>query len=192
MYEKGFIFLKIAYNGRDWSVTMNRKIIAFLAFALILVVAPVYLYFYFSPKSSDDVNTLRLRNHDYGYDDFFKDLDSYQGEQLIFVSNSLIDNTYVDTNILGSLLLENADDNIALDIIHLDTAQDKDLTVTQLKNRLEIETTPAFVFANVKDSKVQVIDTLVYYDDEPFTKSQLKDWLYENDLWLGPYLDLDE
>lgn len=192
MYEKGFIFLKIAYNDRDWSVTMNRKIIAFLAFALILVVAPVYLYFYFSPKSSDDVNTIRLRNHDYGYDDFFKDLDSYQGEQLIFVSNSLIDNTYVDTNILGSLLLENADDNIALDIIHLDTAQDKDLTVTQLKNRLEIETTPAFVFANVKDSKVQVIDTLVYYDDEPFTKSQLKDWLYENDLWLGPYLDLDE
>ena len=71
-------------------------------------------------------------------------------------------------------------------------ASDKDLTVTQLRNRLGIETTPALVYLEVEKDKLEIIDTLVYYDDAPFTKEVLKDWLYTNDIWTGPYLEIEE
>lgn len=186
-------FLKnIAYNKFDWSGMMNKKIFLIVAVSILLIISPVYLYFYFSPKDTQAIATLTKNNVNKEYNDFFKNLDKYQGKQLLYVTNTSYNNEYIETNLIGPLLNENDADNISVDIINIDVASDKDLTVTQLRNRLGIETTPALVYLEVEKDKLEIIDTLVYYDDAPFTKEVLKDWLYTNDIWTGPYLEIEE
>lgn len=169
---------------------MNKKHLKLGLFLAMLIITPVYLYFYFSPKAVENEPTL-AKSASLTYSEFLKNVDAYHGEFLLYVKNSKDDNSYLESNLLGALLNENPNDNVSVDIITLDTSLEKDLTVTRLKDRLSIENTPGFVHVSIENGKINVKNTLPYYHEEPFTKNDLKDWLFNEDIWSGPYL-IDE
>ena len=170
---------------------MNRRIIKFSVFIILLIVASILLYIHFSPKSvlSEDPT------FDYTqmtYSEFLSDSNHLSGKKLLLVKNEDEDNEFVLRNILGSLISENPTSNISVEIITIDTSQEKDLTVTQLKDNFNVENTPAFVYGKIQDNKLDIKATLPYYEDEPFTKDDFKDWLYDQGIWEGQYLIDDD
>ncbi len=171
---------------------MSKKLIAIAALLIVFIVLPVYLYFYFSPEDTNNIKYTRTANDSQVYADFFANLKQNEGEQLIYLKDSNEDNSYLESGIIYSVLEENEGENLSVDFKVLDTASEKDLTVTQLKDKFSIETVPALVIVNVEGNKLNVVNTLAYHDDQPFTKDNFKTWLFENHIWVGPYLDASD
>ena len=155
----------------------------------ILIVSPVFLYFYFKPEVNSNLKISAFQQELFTdkieYTEFTDSLKNRFGKHLLFITEDCEDANYVENSILTPLSL--IDENALPKIIKIDTTNTKNLTVTQLKNNYGIETTPAFVYIEVMDKKIEVIDAIVYHEDAPFTQNELKTWLFENNLWDGPY-----
>ncbi len=171
---------------------MSKKLIAIASLLVVFIVVPIFLYFYFTPKSINSMALTRDKISEHSYADYFKDIKQHQGKRLLYVKDSNVDNSYLEAGILYSVLDEYEGDNLSVEMQILDTSNEKDLTVTQLKDRLSIETTPALVLIEVTGTKINVLNTLVYHEEEPFTKETFKKWLFEQGIWDGPYLESSE
>lgn len=180
---------------------MNRKLVAMIVLVVLVVTVPVFLYFHFRPEpvsASINPNNEDLYKAQYMYEEFkvsntsestvfaanSDTVKSNQSLKVLFIANNDTDSAYVENSMLKPLSMESI--NALPDITKIDTSNVKNLTVTQLKNSYQIEKTPAFVIYEVVDGKLVVKSTMVYHQDEPFTKDNLKQWFYSNDLWNGP------
>lgn len=180
---------------------MNRKLVAIVVLLVLIVTVPVLLYFHFRPEpvsASLNLNNNDLYDAQYMYEEFKVSNVSEQAvlasnsetvkttapAHVLFIANNDTDSSYVENSMLKLLAMESI--NALPKITKIDTSNVKNLTVTQLKNKYQIEKTPAFVVYEVVDGKIVVIETLVYHQDEPFTKDELKQWFYTHGLWNGP------
>lgn len=189
---------------------MSRKLVTIVVLAVLVVTVPVALYFHFRSNSVEGITNTAYANSLYTetttYESFLvecledneavvleyhsvKDLedinvDTSKAKLAYFTSNDT-DSEYVERALLVPLSLEG--ENPLPEIIKVSTDETKNLTVTQLKNNFSIETTPALVYYQVENGNVQVISTLVYRADAPFTKDELRTWFFDNGLWNGPY-----
>ena len=189
---------------------MSRKLVTIVVLAVLVVTVPVALYFHFRSNSVEGITNTAYANSLYTetttYESFLvecledneavvleyhsvKDLedinvDTSKAKLAYFTSNDT-DSEYVERALLVPLSLEG--ENPLPEIIKVSTDETKNLTVTQLKNNFSIETTPALVYYQVENGNVQVISTLVYRADAPFSKDELRTWFFDNGLWNGPY-----
>lgn len=178
--------------------------------AVLVVTVPVALYFHFRSNSVEGITNTAYANSLYTetttYESFLVEcledneavvleyhsvkgledinVDTSKAKLAYFTSNDT-DSEYVERALLVPLSLEG--ENPLPEIIKVSTDETKNLTVTQLKNNFSIETTPALVYYQVENGNVQVISTLVYRADAPFTKDELRTWFFDNGLWNGPY-----
>lgn len=189
---------------------MSRKLVTIVVLAVLVVTVPVALYFYFRSNSVEGITNTAYANSLYTetttYESFLVEcledneavvleyhsvkgledinVDTSKAKLAYFTSNDT-DSEYVERALLVPLSLEG--ENPLPEIIKVSTDETKNLTVTQLKNNFSIETTPALVYYQVENGNVQVISTLVYRADAPFTKDELRTWFFDNGLWNGPY-----
>lgn len=189
---------------------MSRKLVTIVMLAVLVVTVPVALYFHFRSNSVEGITNTAYANSLYTetttYESFLVEcledneavvleyhsvkgledinVDTSKAKLAYFTSNDT-DSEYVERALLVPLSLEG--ENPLPEIIKVSTDETKNLTVTQLKNNFSIETTPALVYYQVENGNVQVISTLVYRADAPFTKDELRTWFFDNGLWNGPY-----
>ncbi|NLC65012.1 MAG: hypothetical protein GX753_05010 [Erysipelothrix sp.] len=189
---------------------MSRKLVTIVVLAVLVVTVPVALYFHFRSNSVEGITNTAYANSLYTetttYESFLVEcledneavvleyhsvkgledinVDTSKAKLAYFTSNDT-DSEYVERALLVPLSLEG--ENPLPEIIKVSTDETKNLTVTQLKNNFSIETTPALVYYQVENGNVQVISTLVYRADAPFTKDELRTWFFDNGLWNGPY-----
>ena len=189
---------------------MSRKLVTIVVLAVLVVTVPVALYFHFRSNSVEGITNTAYANSLYTetttYESFLVEcledneavvleyhsvkgledinVDTSKAKLAYFTSNDT-DSEYVERALLVHLSLEG--ENPLPEIIKVSTDETKNLTVTQLKNNFSIETTPALVYYQVENGNVQVISTLVYRADAPFTKDELRTWFFDNGLWNGPY-----
>lgn len=189
---------------------MSRKLVTIVVLAVLVVTVPVALYFQFRSNSVEGITNTAYANSLYTetttYESFLVEcledneavvleyhsvkgledinVDTSKAKLAYFTSNDT-DSEYVERALLVPLSLEG--ENPLPEIIKVSTDETKNLTVTQLKNNFSIETTPALVYYQVENGNVQVISTLVYRADAPFTKDELRTWFFDNGLWNGPY-----
>lgn len=172
---------------------MSKRLFAIAALLTLIIVVPIYLYIYFTPENTQTLMAAnRSTESTKSYQEYFKDLPNLEGKHLLFVINSSEDNTYIEEGILQSVLGENEGNNLSIELLTVDTSSEKDLTVTQLKDKLQIERTPALVIVDTKSGKAKILATKVYHEDEPFTKDDLKTWFFKNKIWTGPYIEDSE
>ncbi len=189
---------------------MSRKLVTIVVLAVLVVTVPVALYFHFRSNSVEGITNTAYANSLYTetttYESFLVEcledneavvleyhsvkgledinVDTSKAKLAYFTSNDT-DSEYVERALLVPLSLEG--ENPLPEIIKVSTDETKNLTVTQLKNNFSIETTPALVYYQVENGNVQVISTLVYRADAPFTKDELRTWFFDNGLWNGLY-----
>lgn len=180
---------------------MNRKLVAIVVLLVLIVTVPVLLYFHFRPEPvSASLNLINddLYDAQYMYEEFkvsnvieeaafasnSEVVKTTTTANVLFIVNNDTDSSYVENSMLKLLAMESI--NALPKITKIDTSNVKNLTVTQLKNKYQIEKTPAFVVYEVIDGKMVVKETLVYHQDEPFTVDELKQWFYSHGLWNGP------
>lgn len=169
---------------------MNKKIIGIIVVSLIVLTLPLALYRYFKPKDANPLQLSQIINDTIQYNEFIDNTKDFSGEHLFLVTSNKEDSDYIESALVRSLIQENEKDNFVLPLEKLETGNAKDLTVTQLKDKLHIENSPAFVYLFVDDKgTIDIKSTFEYYESNPFTKEELKQWLYANDLWVGPMPD---
>lgn len=172
---------------------MSKRLFAIAALLTLVIVVPIYLYIYFTPKNTQALMAAnRSVKTTKSYQEYFKELSDLEGKHLLFVINSSEDNTYIEEGILQSVLGENDGNNLSVELLTVDTSSEKDLTVTQLKDKLQIERTPALVIVDAKKGKAKILSTKVYHEEEPFTKDDLRTWFFKNKIWTGPYIEETE
>lgn len=165
----------------------KRTVIISLVIA-ILVTTPVFLYFYFRPKSETPKSDYSMSLHEASveYDEFIHNYSHETGKQLIYLSCDDKDSKYVINSVLTPLSIKG--DGWLPEISLISLKDYKDMTVTQLKDRFNVERTPSFIVYEVDEKgKIKILSTLTHYDNEPITEKSLTTWLVTQNLWNGPY-----
>ncbi len=182
---------------------MSRKLIAIVVLTVLVITTPVLLYFHFRPSNVSlanyDAQNLDLFSEVVTYEamsDYIKNVSTRENSEIlsfssndvykfiIFIGNNDGTSNYIANSLIKPLSIET--DTKLPDIIKVDTTNTKNLTVTQLKNNFNIEVIPAFIYVEQTNGVCNIVDTLVYREDEPLTKDTLKNWLYHNGLWDTP------
>ncbi|AMC93295.1 hypothetical protein AOC36_04695 [Erysipelothrix larvae] len=165
------------------------KKIILIVFSLVLIVSAgaIVLYKHFKPADvSTAFTATESETVSLSFNESLEQVRSVPGNYLLFLFSDNEDDEYVWKSLLNPLLM-NTDVEIK-EITYINTSSTKDLTVTQLKSAYNVERTPSFVSMTVNEDKsVQINATLTYFSDKPFSQNDLKTWLFENNLWTGPY-----
>ena len=166
---------------------MNKRIIA-LGIALVVIIsAPIFLYFYFQPKGSvGSLNVIYTAETPLSYEDFISNYKESAGSRVLFLNNEDQDSVYITNSVLKALATP---EQSAIPVIQSVSIKDtKNITVTQLKDRFNVERTPSFVHIEIdSEGNVKVLSTITHYPEEPITEKSLKTWFFEQGLWNGPY-----
>lgn len=183
---------------------MNKRILIIVLVAIIGITAYTLLHKQFnktnevSPIALSEVRAQDLTDEfsveamDTGayiaYENVSSELKTKSGKQLLFVGNDTSDTTYIESSILFPLLNE-FEAPLNLDIIYVDMSESKEVSVVNLQKSLNIEVTPSFVLvdANAEKKSYNVVSTLSFDSDEPFTIDELRTWFFDNGIWTGPY-----
>lgn len=113
-------------------------------------------------------------------------LTTQDNDLVLLIKDDNQDSDYLISSVLSPLANEQVEQALP-DIVKINVPEDSDLSVTRLKNLLEIETYPAFVYISCDGEEYQIKDTKVYDPQKPFSSDELKTWFFENNLWEGPY-----
>jgi hypothetical protein len=167
---------------------MRKRIVIISLVIAILVTTPIFLYFYFRPKSETPKSTYAKQLYDtsIGYESFIKDYTHEPGKHVIYLNNDDKDCQYVINSVLTPLSLKG--DGWLPKITPVSIKDYKDMTVTQLKDRFMVERTPSFIVYEVDEKgNFTILSTLTHYEKEPITETILLNWLVGQNLWNGPY-----
>lgn len=165
-----------------------KKIKLVFIVLMITVIIPIFLYNYFKPKSVIACVAANETTVEVDYNDYVHNKNKYKGKQLFLVKDSTADNNSIEDTLINPIFLENPGDNYKLKIGVIDISQVSNLSIVQLSNNFDIKTTPSFVYLDIGE-EVDILNVLSYDYNNPTTKSEFITWLYENNLWLGQYLD---
>lgn len=91
-----------------------------------------------------------------------------------------IENEYIKP-MLNKLQVDYFENLLKVDFTNVPFSTDK------LKNKFNVTSKLSFVKAVVKNGKITYSNALSWDDENPFTETQLKDWLYENNIWQSTY-----
>ena len=134
-----------------------------------------------APRSVDQVFQEKIN-----INDLSEYLKTQNDDLVLLVKDDNQDSDYLITSVLSPLANEQVEQALP-DIVKINVPEGSDLSVTRLKNLLEIETYPAFVYISCEGDGYQIKDTKVYDPHKPFTSDELKTWFFDNNLWQGPY-----
>lgn len=122
------------------------------------------------------------------YKDIVNFLKENEGKHLLFLSDQSQDTQYIEASILMPLLGE-FETPLNMAITNVDMKDTSNVSVVNLKKALNIDKFPAFVLieSNPQDKSYEVISSITFTSDSPFTSEELKTWFFNNGLWTGPY-----
>lgn len=64
-------------------------------------------------------------------------------------------------------------------------------SVEKLKNKFNVKSKLSFVKAVVKNGNITYSNALSWVEEDPFSATELKDWLYENNIWQTTYQQIN-
>ena len=113
-------------------------------------------------------------------------LSTQDSDLVLLIKDDSQDSEYLINSILSPLANEQVVQALP-EIVKVNVPEGSDLSVTRLKNLLNVETYPAFIYLSCDGESYQIKDTKVYDPQKPFSSDELKTWFFDNNLWQGPY-----
>lgn len=171
---------------------MKRLILKRVFYFSTAIVLTAFLFIVLHNKFQTKTDALAPRSVDQVFQEKINisDLSEYLGNQtgdlVLLIKDDNQDSDYLISSILSPLANEQETQTLP-DIVKINVPEDYGLSVTRLKNLLEVETYPAFVYLSCDGESYQVKDTKVFDAQAPFSSNDLKTWFFENNLWEGPY-----
>ncbi len=168
---------------------MRKRILVSLLSLFVFVSAFMVLYRRFDSTADalepriidtvvkDQVDIQNLKEH----------LEDHQVDHVLFIHDYSQDAEYVYESLLTPLANEQ-DEQALPEILVVNIPEDTQISVTRLNKILGVKRYPAFVYLSVdQKGAYEIVSSLEYDSEKPFTVDELKTWFFENDLWSGPY-----
>lgn len=165
-----------------------KRILYFTASAALVG----FLFIVLHDKFQTKTDALALRSVDQVFSDkisvehLSQYLEDHDDDLVLLIKDDSQDSDYLIKSILTPLANEQEEQTLP-QIVKVDVPENSGISVTRLKNILEIERYPAFIYLSCDGDSYKIKSTKVYNPQEPFSSNELKTWFFENNLWNGPY-----
>lgn len=160
----------------------------FFAFIMVLSWSTCIYYIY----ASDQTATVSLAN--YASNDALNEnlvenymLENSIDEEILFIcAVGNPDCDYVQKNVIKPLTDElNVENFDFVQVVSIDEST-QEYTAGKLRQKWSIENYPAFIKTAVNEkNEIEIISTLQWNSNDPFTSADLRSWMIDNDCWPG-------
>lgn len=150
---------------------------------VVVIALLVALYYNFKPNGSTaSTKNNNLISETVAYEDITTFLNSNDDEYVLVLTDGGKDSKYVLDTILLTLSLEN-ESNPLPKLVEVDMSSQENISVTRLESVLKTNTYPALVHV----VKGEIKGTYTFKEDN-YVDTEVKEWLFNNNLWNAPYI----
>ena len=159
-------------------------------FALIMVLSwSTCIYYIYASDQTETVNLANYASNDSLNESLVETymLENNIEDEILFIcALGNPDCEYVQNSVIKPLTDElNMDNFDFVQVVYIDEST-QEVTAGKLRQRWSIESYPAFIKTSVnEDNEIEVLSSLQWNSNDPFTSADFRSWMIDNDCWPG-------